>query len=427
MGSISSCDCLAPGVQQAQENELNKEIQSDLEKKVLVDREFVEAYDANRSNSSKPLGNSPFFKGNYSQKDADRLGFFSIYHPPDIGEEVVCFHRDHWLERGKVDDVSEQVSDGQDGLRKGVEGARVTVCCQDGHTFLTWASFLASADDREYSSLCTPKEFQASNYFHLVHKDGGDLISNTKAQPRTSRLEAQPAVRVTKTEARASLEAWLEHLVDADGEEMEVSDEMKKELLGIFDEKQDASLHLYSLHKRLGPRTSSVKGKDYSLYYQALNNTLNHDTEAGLSKALHLIRRMVYLLLYDESTGEPRLHEGGRVWKGDSEQPVPLNRLKLQEALRNKSLIHFRQFQSTTSDEKVASRFRKREDHPGFTWMIDIPSEFFGARNIQDISSRSKESETLFPPFSAFEVLDLDDKRCHLRAVEMDPSMYTST
>eukprot|EP00435_Cladocopium_sp_Y103_P038897 s899_g10.t1 len=90
----------------------------------------------------------------------------------------------------------------------------------------------------------------------------------------------------------------------------------------IFDNQQDASLHLYSLHKRLGPRTDSRKGRDYSLYYQALNNTLNNDTKEGLQTALPLIRRMTYLLLYDESTGKERLHEGGTVWKGDSERPA---------------------------------------------------------------------------------------------------------
>ncbi|CAJ1368129.1 unnamed protein product, partial [Effrenium voratum] len=56
-------------------------------------------------------------------------------------------------------------------------------------------------------------------------------------------------------------------------------------------------------------------------------------------------------------------------------------------------------------------------DHPGFLWTIEIPENYFGARNIQDVSSRSNESETLFPPYSAFEVLDLERDRCRLRAV----------
>ncbi|OLP84340.1 hypothetical protein AK812_SmicGene34791 [Symbiodinium microadriaticum] len=57
------------------------------------------------------------------------------------------------------------------------------------------------------------------------------------------------------------------------------------------------------------------------------------------------------------------------------------------------------------------------QDRKGFLWIIDIPPKYFGARNIQDISSRSKESETLFPPYSAFEVLALEEDSCHLKAL----------
>eukprot|EP00913_Durusdinium_trenchii_P028020 g26271.t1 len=92
-----------------------------------------------------------------------------------------------------------------------------------------------------------------------------------------------------------------------------------------------------------------------------------------------------------------------------------MQRLKL--ALRHDVPIRFRQFQSTTSDYKVAARFQKREDHPGFLWVIDIPENHFGARNIQDVSSRSNESETLFPPYSMFQVVEVSNQRCHLKAL----------
>ena len=41
-----------------------------------------------------------------------------------------------------------------------------------------------------------------------------------------------------------------------------------------------------------------------------------------MAEALPLIRRMIYLLLYEESSGKERLHTGGTVWKGDSEKPA---------------------------------------------------------------------------------------------------------
>jgi len=353
---------------------------------------------------SKPFAGHPSIKGAFSAEDALRAGFYSILRPPEIGDEVVCFQRNHWLQRGIVEDVSEEVSNGQDGLKKGVTGAWVKIKMQDGSVFHSWAVFLATASDQEYSSLCLQAEFEASNFFKLRRELYGDTVRHE--------------TRISKKEAKAALEAWLDNCVDADGEEVEISPEMRKELLDIFDSNQeDPSLHLYSLHKRLGPRTDARKGRDYSLYYQALNNTLNHDTEQSLRAGYPLMRRMTYLLLYDEKTGQKRLHEGGRVWKGDSEKPVPLNKQRLKLAFRHQVPIRFRQFQSTTSDQKVATRFQKREDRPGFLWIIDIPPKYFGARNIQDISSRSKESETLFPPYSAFEVVALDDDSCHLKAL----------
>lgn len=356
-----------------------------------------------RRTSANPFAGHVAFEGPFCAEDAHRAGFFSILKPPDEGEEVVCFQRNHWLKRGIVEDVDFQVSTGEDGLMKGVEGAWVKVKQQDGSIFHSWAAFLSTSSDHEYSSLCLQAEYEASNFYALRKEMYGSTVTHE--------------TRVTKAQARASLESWLAQMIDADGEAVEISPEMAKELLDIFDVQQDASLHLYSLHKRLGPRTDVRKGRDYSLYYQALNNTLNHDTEASLRAALPLIRRMTYLLLYEESTGTQRLHKGGTVWKGDSERPVPLNMQRLKLALRHDVPIRFRQFQSTTSDYKVAARFQKREDHPGFLWVIDIPENHFGARNIQDVSSRSNESETLFPPYSMFQVVEVSNQRCHLKAL----------
>lgn len=357
----------------------------------------------NRTSEKPFAGHLGLGKGPFCAQDAHRAGFYSVLNPPNEGDEVVCFQSVHWLKRGIVTDVDVQVSTGKDGLKEGHEGAWVTVQQQDGSSFQTWAAFLSTASENEYSSVCLQAEYENSNFHRLRRETYGSTVTHE--------------TRVTKSEARASLEKWLKSIVDADGEEVAINPAMHKELLEIFDNQQDASLHLYSLHKRLGPRTDARKGRDYSLYYQALNNTLNNDTKEGLQTALPLIRRMTYLLLYDESTGKERLHEGGTVWKGDSERPVPLNMQRLKLALRHDVPIRFRQFQSTTSDYKVAARFQKREDNPGFLWTIEIPSQYFGARNIQDVSSRSNESETLFPPYSSFRVLEVSQDRCRLEAL----------
>merc|ERR1712032_1696525 len=180
----------------------------------------------------------------------------------------------------------------------------------------------------------------------------------------------------------------------------------------------DASLYLYSTNTKLCPRTTAVMGQDFSVYHRALNNTLNCDSEHNLSNAMPLVHRMVYLLLYDEDIGVKRQHKGGRVWKGDAQRPVPLNMHKLREAHRLQTTIRFRQFQSTTDQEALAEKYMTREDGRGYNWIIDIPAGFWGARDIKDIAWRAHESETLFPPYSAFRVAKVDDEECHLFAVE---------
>ncbi|CAK8986668.1 unnamed protein product [Durusdinium trenchii] len=191
-----------------------------------------------RRTSANPFAGHVAFEGPFCAEDAHRAGFFSILKPPDEGEEVVCFQRNHWLKRGIVEDVDFQVSTGEDGLMKGVEGAWVKVKQQDGSIFHSWAAFLSTSSDHEYSSLCLQAEYEASNFYALRKEMYGSTVTHE--------------TRVTKAQARASLESWLAQMIDADGEAVEISPEMAKELLDIFDVQQDASLHLYSLHKRLG-------------------------------------------------------------------------------------------------------------------------------------------------------------------------------
>ena len=99
-----------------------------------------------------------------------------------------------------------------------------------------------------------------------------------------------------------------------------------------------------------------------------------------------------------------------------------LNMQKLREAQRLDRFVRFRQFQSTTREKALAEKYQAREDGKGYLWIIDIPHGFWGARDIQDISLE-KESETLFPPYSAFRVQNLDDGMCHLLAVAPCPTI----
>lgn len=279
---------------------------------------------------------------------------------------------------------------------------KLSVEQEDGGCFQSWSSFLAPVNDMEYSSICTNAEFTFSNFCHLLSKYS----------------KITDATFVSKADAKASLQQLLQHIEDGDGEALDVNVDNQAELLKLFDEHTDASLFLYSTHQKLGPRTSLIEGQDYSLYYKAINNILNTDHVGNLKLAIPLLRRMMYLLLYDEKSGQKRVHVGGRVWKGDVQRPVPLNVHRLREALKLGTVIRFRQFQSTTSDEQLAKKYLRRGDGRGFMWTITIPAGFWGARDIQDVAWRANESETLFPPYSAFRVTDIGADHCCLEAVD---------
>lgn len=349
------------------------------------------------------------FSGAFSAQEATRAGFYSPLNPPQVGERIVAFRRgDDRDKRGTIVDTELRVSDGSGGLKLGAEGVKVTVSADTGATFESWSAFLAPLNDMEYSSICTTRDFQSSNFARLL----GGVTSVGDVYPTTNEA------------ARASLKRWLENLVDADEEPIGMSPEALGNMMADFDSHADASLYLYSTQHKLGRRTSFNLGQDYSLYYRALNNTLNADTWDNLSNAMPLVRRMIYLLLYDEKDGRRRYHTGGRVWKGDMQRPVPLNMHKLREAHKLAKVVRFRQFQSTSSNEALADKYMKREENRGFKWIIDIPSEFWGARDIQDVAWKAHESETLFPPYSAFRVQSVDADRCHLvgvdRCLELD-------
>lgn len=127
---------------------------------------------------------------------------------------------------------------------------------------------------------------------------------------------------------------------------------------------------------------------------------------------------MNYNILYDWETGKKSRHVGGRLWKGDVQRPVPLNMKKLSEAKRLGLRVRFRQFQSTTANESLARKYMHREDGRGYLWTIDLPSNFWGARDISNLSWKEHEAETLFPPYSAFLVKSVDAEGCTLEAVD---------
>ena len=166
-------------------------------------------------------------------------------------------------------------------------------------------------------------------------------------------------------------------------------------------------------------RTTAVLGHDFSVYYRALNNALNNDREDDLRAALPLLRHMVAAICRAEGGGPRRYPRAARVWKGDAQRPVPLNAQKLREAAEMRTAVRFRQFQSATSDEKLATKYRRREDGKGFLWTIDIPAGFVGAREIAEVAWREREAETLFAPFCAFLVVSVAEDGCHLLAVKM--------
>lgn len=365
-----------------------------------------------------PYFGNAVFNGPFSAVDAKRAGFFSPADPPGVGDHVVCFRRGKdWNKYGTVTEVEERPSDGIGGLKAGEDGVRVTVELERNRynrggspvnepepepSLQAWSAFLAPVNDMEYSSICTVTQFLSSNFarFYDCKVGLGD---------------ASP---VSQADARASLQKWLQNLVDVDEEEVELESGVEEEVMATYDQAADACLYLYSSQQKLGPRTSLVPGQDYSIFYRALNNTLNSDAPGNLENAMPFIRRMIYLLLYSESDGSKLYHAGGRVWKGDLQAPVPLNMHKLREAQRLGRQVRFRQFQSTSVDESLADKYRRREDGRGFKWVIDIPPHFWGARDIRDLSWKEKEHETLFPPYSAFHVGKVDADSCHLVAID---------
>jgi len=345
------------------------------------------------------------------------LVFFSKLNPPEPGDTVVCYKKEHWLRVGVVTRVQNNtISNGTAGLKAGAEGTWVTIL-EDGtcfSTFRCWAAYLAplSYQNRVYSEVCRTDEFMASHFCSLYA-----CVSSPKGVTD---------YRVTKEEARESLNVWLHGLGSED--EHEVPPEVIDELLQIFDQHQDASLHLYSKQhilntsQRRGPLGNMFmkdKSNDYSLYYLALNNNLNHDSLTDLQNVMPLIRHMVFLLLFDEDTGWKRRHQGGPVYKGDVDCPSRGSMEKLVTALETKQVIRFRQFQSTSKSKSVASKFQKRADTPGFTWTIDIAEGFWGARDISDVAKTRSEAETLFPPYAAFKVKSVESRSCHLEAVDV--------
>jgi adenylate kinase len=316
-----------------------------------------------------PYIGSKAFGGPFSERDARRGGFFSADEPPAEGEAVACFQRGaNFRKQGVVISVVEMESDGMGGLLRGMVGARVTVRCELSRTsataddtadtaadssgipdvseFQCWAAFLAPINDMEYSSICTTRKYLASNYRRLCDKSPSAL----KQLPPPVPAEA----------AQTALQSWLEDLEDADGEPVALKPGVCEELVGAFASRtaeQSPSLYLYSTDTTVAQRTSLTLGLDYSKYYRALNNTLNHDVDGTpLRCVMPLLQAMCYDLCCFVDGRPRRFEHATRVWKGDAQRPVPLNRQKLREAFELQTVVRFRQFQSATSDEKVAKK-----------------------------------------------------------------------
>jgi adenylate kinase len=256
-----------------------------------------------------PYLGSKAFGGAFTARDARRAGFYSADDPPDAGDAVVCFQRGADFGRqGRVSRIQmEAESDGGgNGLLLGASGSLVTVTGEGGSTsYETWASFLAPRDDMTYSSICGTRKFLQSNYWRLysLARAGGG------------------AAHVTDDAAKTALRNWLGQLVDGDGEAVEVPEETVQLLLSAFDDgsarrASDASLYLYTTHTKLGPRTSSELGHDFSIYYRALNNALNNDRTADFEAVMPLFQHMVYSICHQPNGLPRRFQSATRVWKG---------------------------------------------------------------------------------------------------------------
>mmetsp|Transcript_42565 Transcript_42565/g.120408 ORF Transcript_42565/g.120408 Transcript_42565/m.120408 type:complete len:452 (+) Transcript_42565:94-1449(+) len=364
-------------------------------------------------------------RGAFSAADAQSLGFYSVDHAPPIGESVVCYRRELWMRQGVVVGVSEQVwSDGTDGLSEGQSGVLVTCKDETGEKFDSWAEYLAPTirTEREYCSICTTAEFTSSHFCSLY------ACSD----------ETSPELGPAATGAKDSLQNWLANVLDADGRRVKVPVKLRKELLEVWDQQEDPCINLYTRQQPLAegavfsvsnPTIKKIqRGQDYSLYYLALNNTLNHDAYKSLVHAMPLIRAMMANLRYD-ANGERRLHPGGTLYKGQMVPPNKKDMAKLKEALESGAVVRFRQFLSTTMSRRIATRFRKNdaalESGPtapgdvGFEWTITIPEGYWGARDIRAASKSPQESETLFPPYASFHVESVTDGACCLRAKDL--------
>lgn len=159
-----------------------------------------------------------------------------------------------------------------------------------------------------------------------------------------------------------------------------------------------------------GQHSSSSTSLSRRSVYKALNKPIGEDDAAQISALLPYIKRFNFYL-------NQTRHDGGRLFSG-----VSLSKIS-RDILVQCSRVRILRFLSTSADEKVCTSHIKDlpGDVRGALLVIDVPAGFWGARAIAEISVYPWEAETIFPPWSQFEVTSIcweGIPRIHMRAMD---------
>lgn len=146
--------------------------------------------------------------------------------------------------------------------------------------------------------------------------------------------------------------------------------------------------------------------------YKAMNKVIAEDDWPRLAAVMPAIKKMNF---YISETRHPQR----RVFSGVSLSGAS------RSLLRPRRRVRINRYLSTSEERRIASHHCKdlTWDVKGVLLVIDIPENFWGARQISDVSMFGRESdedekETVFPPYSQFEVISANLREVRLRAID---------
>lgn len=158
---------------------------------------------------------------------------------------------------------------------------------------------------------------------------------------------------------------------------------------------------------------SSVWPRTYELkFYKALNKALAQDDLPRLKAICPFIKMLNYHVNMTR-------YRGGEVYSG-----VSVSWKHVAPLLREGTKLRIPRVLSTSEKHGVASSHAlDKEGLTGLLLVIVIPRNFWGARDLADVSQYPDEAEVVFPPWSQFVVRDtagLDRKppELHLEAID---------